>query len=374
MSGIEVIPVRTAAELDRFIGLPARLYRGDRYFVPPLHLERKDALSPRKNPYFQHAEAQFFLAVRSGRDVGRISAQVDRLVADPQAGHFGLLAAEDDADVFAALFGAAEAWLRERGRRRVLGPFSLSINEESGLLVEGFGTPPMVFMAHDPAYAGARVEALGYAKAKDTIAYLYNVEHELPRAARALIGERKPKGLTVRGLDVRRYDAEFDTITAIFNDAWSRNWGFIPFTEAEIRHMARSLKPVIDPKWVAIAELDGEAVGFGILLPNLNEAIADFGGRLLPFNWIRLLARLKRGTRSARVPLMGVRRRCTGGLMGGLITFVIVDRLREGARARGVERIELSWILEDNLPMRRIIESLGADPYKTYRLYEKVLA
>ncbi len=306
--------------------------------------------------------------------MGRISAQVDRLASDPEAGHFGLVAAEDDAEVFAALFGAAEAWLRERGRRRALGPFSLSINEESGLLIDGFDSPPMLFMAHDPAYAAARIEALGYAKAKDTIAYLYRVENELPRAARALIGERKPAALSVRNLDLRRYDAEFDMITAIFNDAWSGNWGFIPFTEAEIRHMAKSLKPVIDPKWVAIAEMDGEPIGFGILLPNLNEAIADFGGRLLPFNWIKLLLRLKRGTRTARVPLMGVRRSHHGGLMGGLVTFAIVDRLREGALARGVERIELSWILEDNLPMRRVIESLGALPYKTYRLYEKVLA
>ncbi len=372
MSAVEVLAVRTPAELDRFIRLPARLYGNDPSFIPPLLLERKESLSPRKNPYFQHAEAQFFLATRGGRDVGRISAQVDRLARDAE-GHFGLIAAEDDAQVFAALFEAAEGWLRARGCTRVVGPFNLSINEESGLLVDGFDTPPMLLMAHDPRYAGPRIETCGYAKAKDTLAYLYDVEQGLPRSALRLIDERRPARLTVRNLDARQYLEEFDRITAIFNDAWSGNWGFIPFTEAEIRHMAKSMKPLVHPELVAIAELDRKPIGFGVLLPNLNEAIADFDGRLMPFNWLKLLLRLKR-TRTGRVPLMGIRRSHNGGVMGGLIAFLIIDRLREGARRRGMQKVELSWILEDNWPMRRVIESLGAAPYKTYRLYEKVIA
>jgi hypothetical protein len=256
----------------------------------------------------------------------------------------------------------------------VLGPFSLSINEETGLLIDGFETPPMIFMAHDPRYAAARVEQQGYTKAKDVIAYLYDVRHDLPPAARRLIDRRKPASVTVRTLDLRRYDAEFDTVTAIFNDAWSQNWSFVPFTAAEIRHMAKSLKPLIDPRCVAIVEMNGEAIGFGIALPNLNEAIADFRGRLLPFNWIRLLLRLKRGTRTGRVPLMGVRRSFSGGLLGGLVPFLVIDELRKGVRACGMEKIELSWILEDNRPMRHIIEALGSEAYKTYRVYGKALA
>ena len=373
MSAISVIPVTTSAELDRFIRLPQRLYRDDPAFVTPLHLERRQALSPRTNPYFQHAEAQLFLAQRAGRDVGRISAQVDRL-ARAGDGHFGLVAAEDEAGIFDALFAAAETWLRQRGRTRALGPFNLSINEESGLLVEGFDTPPMMLMAHDPPYAGMRLEAAGYVKAKDTLAYLYDVEHDLPQAARRLVDTRKPEGLTVRGIEMRRYLAEFDVITEIFNVAWAANWGFIPFTEAEIRHMAKELKPLIEPSCVAVAELAGRPIGFGVLLPNLNEAIAGFEGRLLPFNWLKLLLRLKRGTRTARVPLMGIRPEHQGGVLGGLIAFQIIDRLRNAARARGVRQVELSWILEDNLPMRRVIESLGALCYKRYRLYEKALA
>jgi hypothetical protein len=285
-----------------------------------------------------------------------------------------MLAAVNDARVISALLASAEDWLRQRGRSRVTGPFSLSINEETGLLVDGFDSPPMMFMAHDPRYLGSRVEEQGYSKAKDTIAYLYDMDHELPHAARRLIDRRKPAAMTVRPLDMSRYDAEFETISAIFNDAWSENWGFVAFTASEIVHMAKSLKPLINPDCVAIVEMHGEPIGFGILLPNLNEAIADFQGKLLPFNWIRLLWRLKRGTRTARVPLMGVRRSFSGGLLGGLVPFLIIDNMRNGGRARGVRQVELSWILEDNRPMRHIIESLGAIPYKTYRVYEKSLA
>lgn len=371
---IDIIPVRAAAELDRFITLPSRLYANDPAYVAPLVLERQEALSPKKNPYFEHAEAQFWLAQRGGRDVGRISAQVDRLVTDPEVGHFGMIAAEDDGEVYAALFDAAESWLRARGKRHILGPFNLSINEETGLLVDGFDTPPVMLMGHDPRYSAARIEALGYGKAKDLIAYMYDIDHELPRAARRKIDSRTAQSLTVRQLDKSRYIEEFDTVTAIFNDAWSQNWGFIAFTPVEIAHMAKSLKMLIDPTCVAIVEMNGEAVGFGIALPNLNELIADFNGRLLPFNWLKLLWRLRRGARTARVPLMGIRRSFSGSMAGGLAPFLVIDALRKGLQAKGVRQVELSWILEDNKPMRHVIEALGALPYKTYRVYDKRLA
>ena len=374
MTTLDIVPVRTPAELDRFIQLPSKIHARDPHFVQPLMMERREAFSPRKNPYFAHAETQFWLARKDGRDVGRISAQIDKLVKDPAVGHFGMICAEDDAEVFAALFKTAEEWLAARGKTKVLGPFNLSINEETGLLIDGFDTPPMMLMGHDARYVGARVEAQGYAKAKDMIAYLYDIEHEMPAAARRMIGPRKPSALTVRNLDTQRYLEEFDTVTAIFNDAWSQNWGFIPFTEAEIAHMAKSLKMFIDPKCVAIVELNGKAVGFGIALPNLNEMIADFGGKLFPFNWAKLMLRLKRGTKTARVPLMGISRSISGELAGAIAPFLAIDTMRQGLRAKGVKQVELSWILEDNRPMRHIIESLGAAPYKTYRVYEKTLA
>ena len=375
MSGVEIIAVRTPAEMDRFIRLPSALYAADPNFVPPLLLEREEALSPKKNPYFQHAEAKFWLARRNGRDVGRISAQIDRLVKDPEIGHFGMIVAEDRPEVFAALFAAAEGWLRERGKKRVLGPFNLSINEESGLLVDGFDTPPMLLMGHDARHIAGRIEALGYAKAKDLIAYIQNTDEGLlPAAPRRFADKRMPKNMTLRTLDVKRYREEFDTVTDIFNDAWSQNWGFIAFTEAEIAHMAKSLKPLIKPEYVALVEVDGRAIGFGIALPNLNELIADFDGRLLPFNWLKLLLRLKRGPKTARVPLMGIRRTYSGGLIGGLAPFLIVDALRKALCKNGVREAEMSWILEDNRPMRHMIESLGARAYKTYRVYEKRIA
>lgn len=374
MTTITIVPVRTAPELKRFIRLPAALYAADPHFVPPLEQERLDALRPGRNPYFEHAEAQYFLAVRDGRDVGRISAQVDRLVEDTSLGFFGLIAAEDDPGVFAALFAAAEGWLRERGRTRVRGPFSLSINEETGLLVDGFDTPPMIFMAHDPRYAATRIEQQGYAKVKDVIAYLHDVVRGFPEPVMRLVRRAEAGGVRIRHIDMARIEEEFRLVMAIFNDAWSGNWGFVPFTDHELTHMAKGLKPLLDPTWTAIAEYEGKPVAFAILLPNLNEPIRDFGGKLLPFNWLKLILRLKRGVRSGRVPLMGVRRSFAGGLVGGMVPLLLIHSLQKNARPKGMERAELSWILEDNRPMRRMIEALDATAYKTYRVYEKQLS
>ena len=366
-----IVPVRSAAELKRFIRVPARLYAGDPHFVPQLEMERSDALTAR-NPYFEHAEAQYFLAVRDGRDVGRISAQIDQLVTDKTLGQFGLIVAEDNPDTFRALFAAAEGWLRERGRMRVQGPFNLTINEETGLLIDGFNTPPMVFMSHDPPFTGARIEEQGYGKAKDLFAYHYSVDKGLPATLMRMIERYKPKGMTVRPLDLKNYDKEFDLVIDIFNDAWSQNWGFVPFTEAELKHTAKGLKPLLDPGLTAIVEMNGVPVAFGITLPNLNEIIRDFKGKLFPFNWIKLLLRLKRA-KTARCLLMGVRRNFNAGLATGLVPVLLIKCMREGALQRSIKHVELSWILEDNRPMRRIIEAMGSEHYKTYRVYEKTL-
>lgn len=373
---VEIVPVHSADEMRRFIRLPARLHAADPHFVPPLELERAEAFSPKKNPFFAHAEVQFWLAVRDGADVGRISAQIDRLspmLREEGAGHFGLIDAVDDAAVFAALFETAEAWLRERGCRRALGPFNLSINEETGLLVEGFDTPPMLMMGHDQPYVGTRIEALGYAGVKDLIAYLLESAKAPPAGLQRILAQ-PPKNLRVRPLDTRRYREDINTITAIFNDAWSQNWGFVPYTEAEVEHLAKALKPLLDPKLVPIAELDGEPVAFGVLLPNLNEAIRDFGGRLLPFNWAKLLWRLKvRGVKTGRVPLMGVRRSLAADFTARAVPFFVIEAMRRRCLELGIAEVELSWILENNAPMRRLLEMIGSRAYKTYRVYGKTL-
>ncbi|ODT89607.1 dATP pyrophosphohydrolase [Phenylobacterium sp. SCN 70-31] len=377
MGDVVVTPVAGKSELDRFIRLGARIGAADPNYVAPLLFERHEALSPKGNPFFQHADVQFWLACRDGRDVGRISAQIDRL--NPQTrdgiGHFGMIAAEDDPQVFAALFAAAEAWLKDRGCRTALGPVNLSTNEEVGLLVEGRDTPPMFMMGHDAPYAGARIEGQGYAKAKDIHAYVCSVADDLPGPILRRVRKAPAEGVRLRTLEMKRLDEEVRTLTGILNDAWSGNWGFTPTTEAETQALASNLRLLIDPRLAWFAEIDGEAAGFMILLPNINEAIADLDGKLFPLGWAKLLWRLKvKGPKTGRVPLMGVKRKFASTLRGQLLPFQLIDAVAQAARKLGYERYELSWVLEDNLPMRRICDAGGARIYKTYRVYEKALS
>ncbi|MCW0210951.1 MAG: dATP pyrophosphohydrolase [Achromobacter sp.] len=371
-TGVEIEPVAGRAAMERFIRLPFALHRDDPLWVPPLLMERRAALSPKHNPFFRHADAAFWIARRQGRDVGRISAQIDRL-GEAGTGHFGLLAAEDDADIVATLTETAEEWLRARGAERVLGPFNLSINEETGLLVDGFDTPPMMMMGHDRPHLGPLLERAGYAKAKDVLAYVTE-DPELPAGIKAILDRPLPPNIRIRRLRMAEYRSEVGTLTDIFNDAWSGNWGFIPLTPDEVDHMARQMKPLIDERLVWFAEVDGEPAAFAVCLPNLNEAIRDLDGRMLPLGWAKLLWRLKvSGLRSARVPLMGVRRKHAGSLTGSLLAFLIMAAIRREAAALGLRRIEMSWVLEDNRPMRRIAEAVGSRAYKTYRIYGKAL-
>lgn len=377
LGAVQIIPVRTKAELDRFIRLAMRIGASEPNYVPPLILERQESLTAKSNPFFEHADVQFWLATRDGRDVGRISAQIDHL--NPQTkdgyGNFGMIAAEDDPEVFAALFAAAEAWLRDKGCRAALGPVNLSTNEEVGLLVEGHETPPMFMMGHDVGHIGPAIEAQGYARAKDLHAYVCSMADDLPAPILRRIRKGLPDGVTLRTVDMKRFDAEVRTLTAILNDAWAGNWGFTPTTEAETKALANNLKLLIDPRLTWFADIDGEPAGFMVLLPNLNEAIADLKGKLLPFGWAKLLWRLKvRGVKTGRVPLMGVKRKFATTRRGQLLPFLLIDATAQAARKLGYERYELSWVLEDNLPMRRICDAGGARVYKTYRLYEKALA
>jgi hypothetical protein len=377
VGGVTIVPVSSKAELDRFIRVPMGLGAGDPNYVAPLMLERQEALSLKGNPFFEHADVQFWLAVKGGRDVGRISAQIDHL--NPQTaegvGHFGMVAAEDDAEVFAALFAAAEAWLKAKACKVAIGPVNLSTNEEVGLLVEGDDTPPMFMMGHDARHTGGRIEGQGYARAKDIYAYVCSVADDLPGPILRRIRKGPPEGVTLRTLEMKRLGEEVQTLTGILNDAWAGNWGFTPTTAAETQALATNLKLLIDPRLAWFAEIDGEPAGFMILLPNINEAIADLKGKLLPFGWAKLLWRLKvKGPKTGRVPLMGVKRKFAHTLRGQLLPFQLIDAVAQSARRLGYERYELSWVLEDNLAMRRICDAGGAKVYKTYRLYEKALA
>ncbi len=374
---VEIIPVTDKAMLRRFIRVPFAVHRNDRAWIAPLLIEREQAFSPKHNEFLRRAEVRFWLARRAGRDVGRISAQIDPLargVGNDPVGHFGCLSASDDPEVFAALLETAESFLRSRGVKRAYGPFTLSINEETGLLVEGFDTPPMLLMGHDPPYAAARLEALGYRKEKDVYAYLLDMQAPLSRSARGMLERPLASSVRLRRLDFSDYKNEIRRMVDIFNDAWSGNWGFVPLTETETDEMAQRMRILLDERLVWFAEADGEAVGFIVVLPNVNEAARDLSGRLLPFGWAKLLWRLKvRGVKSGRVPLMGVRRRLAGTVLGSAIPLQLIGAVLPANAAFGFRWIELSWILEDNLPMRRILERLGAQAYKTYRVYGKHL-
>jgi hypothetical protein len=370
---IEIRPVASKREMRRFIDLGPELQRGDPHYVAPLRLEREQALSPRHNPFFAHADVRFLLAWADGRPIGRVSAQRDRRL--PATGHFGLLAAPDDPAAVAALLAAAEAWLATLGARRVEGPFDLNINEEIGLLVDGFRTPPMLLMPHNQPFLPALVEACGYARLKDVYAYLFDARRDTPRWADRLIGRQARAGVVLRPLDWKRFDADLAAVVDIFNDAWSENWGFMPLDRADLEALAKSMRPLIRRELVQIVEVDGEPAAFGIGLPNLNEAIRDLDGRLLPFGWAKLLWRLKvTGVSTSRVPLMGVRKRFGGTPLGAALTLMVMNQLGRESVKLGMPRIEMSWILEDNTSMRHLCESMTGPPYKTYRIYGKDLA
>jgi hypothetical protein len=372
---LSVVPIVGRRGIDDFLRAPFDLYRDDPHWVPPLFFERRDALAP-KHPFFLHAEWQPFVAYQDGRAIGRISAQIDRLYEQrygERVGYFGMIEAPDDAAVFAALLGAAEAWLRSRGATRAVGPFNLSVNQELGILVEGFDTPPYFMMPHSRPYYGAALEAQGYAGVQDLLAYLIDPVFDTPAVMKGLL-RRLESRVRLRTLQRKRLDDDLEILRDIFNDAWSQNWGFVPFTREEFNAIGREMLLLIPDDFIQIAEVDGVPAAFIVLLPNLNEVIADLGGRLLPFGWARLVWRLKvRFPRTGRVPLMGVRRAHHHTRLGPGLAFLVIDAARSAARRTGLQEVELSWILDDNRGMRNIIETIGGRVSKRYRMYEKPL-
>jgi hypothetical protein len=370
--------VEGAADTKAFVDIAYTLNRSEPNWVPPLKTEVHGLIDPRTNPWFEHAEVRLFLAERDGEVVGRISAQVDQLVQQHMGegtGQWGMLEAADE-ETAAALIHRAESWLRGRDMTRALGPFSLSIWDEPGLLVQGHDHPPMVMMGHNaPAYEGW-VEASGYRGVKDLFTYELDVTQSFPPIVQRIVkaGAANPR-IRIREADKSRFEAEAALLLGIFNDAWSENWGFIPLTEAEIAYAGRKLKPIVLEDIILIAEYDGEPVAFMMGLPDVNEFIRDLGGSLFPFGWAKLLWRLKRmRPKGGRVPLMGVIKRLHASRLASQLVFMMVDRIREsGTRNYGISRAEIGWILEDNGPMVSIAEAIGARKNRVYRLYEKQL-
>lgn len=343
---VEIVQVADKATMGRFIRVPFLVHKNDKMWVPPLISEREEAFDPAKNELVRRSEVRFWIARRDGRDVGRISAQIDPLAqkegTDP-TGQFGALSAIDDPEVFAALFKTAEEFLISRGVRHVQGPFTLSINEETGLLVEGFDTPPMMMMGHDPVYEAAHIEAAGYKGEGDVFAYLLDMDLPLSRSAQNMLNRPLASSVTMRKLNLKDYNNEIRRIVDIFNDAWSGNDGFVPMTEAETDELATRIKLLLDERLVWFAEMNGEPVAFIVTLPNINEAIRDLNGKMFPFGVVKLLWRLKvKGLKSARVPLMGVRRKLAGTVIGSALPLQLIGAIWPGVKKLGFRWVELS--------------------------------
>ena len=372
---IAVHPVTNRHELRKFIDVPWLVYKNDPMWVPPLRLERRWHFS-KSNPFFKHGEWQAWIAYRNNQPVGRISAQIDQLhrqIYGADTGHFGLLESVDDKEVFAALMQTAEKWLAERGTKYVSGPFNFSINQECGVLVSGFDTPPMVMMPHSPKWYGKLLEEQGYYPLKDLLAYLMKLDMEVPKVMRILV-DKFSKRVHTRVLRRNQLKVEMEILRDIFNDAWSNNWGFVPFTEEEFSELGSTFRFLLKDEYIQIVEVDGIPAAFMVALPNLNEIFAKLNGSLFPFGWYQLVKQLKfGGIRTGRIPLMGVRKKFQNTPLGATLAFMMLDEPRKIGLSRGFREIEVSWILEDNKPMRGMIEKAGIQEYKRYRIFGKTL-
>jgi hypothetical protein len=380
---VTVTPVTTKGDRKAFIDLAYRLNAHDPHWVPPLRPDVVELLNPAKNPFFEHAEVQLFLARRAGQVVGRISAHFDELAwtlppeqgMGPGTGTWGMFEAEDEA-VAGALIAVAEDWLRAKGMNRVLAPLSLSIWDEPGLLVKGFDHDPVIMMGHNsPRYQGW-IEACGYAHAKTLLTYDLQVDKGFPPLVNRIVesGEKNPR-IRIRQADKKRFREEAELVFRILNDAWSRNWGFVPITQREIDYVSKKMKPIIREDMLLFAEVDGEPVAFMLTFPDMNRVIKPFQGKLFPFNFIKLLRWANNPLSDRmRVPLMGVVRRLQASRLASQLAFMMIEYIRRSAVGElGAKTAEIGWILDDNQGMRAIADAIDSKVNREYFIYEKPL-
>lgn len=378
-----ISPVSGKADLKAFVDLQWRIYANDPAWVAPLKHEVYELLSPGKNPWHEHGEAQYFLARRNGEVVGRISAHIDHLALTmpveqgmgPGTGNWGLMEAMDEPTAH-ALIATAEEWLRARGMTRVLGPLSISIWEEPGLLTKGHDHSPTVMMGHHkPEYEGWIVSA-GYKPAKELRTYELDITQDFPPLIQRIVqsGEKNPR-INIRKVDKSRFDEEAAIILNILNDAWGDNWGFVPITDSEIAHTGKKLKPIVFEDLIRIAEVEGKPVAFMMTLPDLNEAIKPLNGSLFPFGWIKLLRWLRKPqVRTMRVPLMGVVKELQASRLASQLAFMMIEYIRRDAvKHYGASRGEIGWVLDDNQGMNAIAEAIDSHVNKVYIIYDKAL-
>lgn len=374
---VEIRKHELGKDVSDFIRAAHVVHAGDPCFVPPLDFMIREQLNPKKNPFFEHATGVLFTAWKDGKLAGRVSAQIDQEHLkryNDLTGFFGFFDTVEDAGVAQALIDAAAQWLREQGMKRMRGPLSLSINEEVGLLVEGFDMPPMIMMPHSRPYQGALAEACGLQKATDVLAWRYTVGDLPPRAQAAWEQILALPEVKLRTADPKNLAAELKLMLEIQDDAWRDNWGHVSLTPREAQYAVDSLKLLIDFRMAVLAEIDGKPAGMCIVLPNLNEAIRDLDGKLFPFGWAKALYRLKvSGLKSGRLCLLGIKKEYRGVKRYGALSLALISQIAKNGRECGYEWGELSWTLEDNVAVNLQIKVFRGEKYKRYRVYEKML-
>jgi hypothetical protein len=378
MGSVTIRPVRSRRELKGFVKVPFRLHRAHPQWVAPLVFERMEFLSAEKNPYFEHAEVQLFVAERDGEPVGRISAQIDHRWDEFQGGSdamFGFFETSEDPEVAKALIDAATEFAVSKGRSRLLGPMDFTTNDEIGILIEGYERRPMILEPWHPPYYRELIEAEGFAKTMDVLMWelqfgdLKEGEEFDPAIHAAAKKALEDEGITIRNMRKRNMAAEVRRFMDVYNEAWGDNWGFVPITDAEVEFQAKNLKQVINEDWTFMAEKDGEVVGAALTLPDINQVMARLNGKLLPFGWLKFL--LGKGkVDQLRVFALGVKHeyRHTGVAAG-----LYLRHLEEAAKPGAIGGGEMGWILETNKPMNRAMEGMGGKVVKRYRLYERAL-
>ncbi|MDQ4419152.1 N-acetyltransferase [Sphingobium sp. DEHP117] len=378
-----ISPVSGKADLKAFVDFAWEVYGQDPNWVPPLKKEVYGIILDSRNPFFEHAEAQFFLARRGGNVTGRISAHFDKLALTmppeqgmgPGTGNWGFFDALDE-ESGKALIATAEGWLRAKGMTRVVAPMSLSIWEEPGLLTQGFDHPPTVMMGHHRPEYQPWVEGVDYKPVKELRTYELDITTDFPPLIQRIVqsGEKNDR-IRIRRVDKSKFYEEAAIILSILNDAWGDNWGFVPITDKEVAHFGKQLKPIVFEDLIRVAELDGEPVAFMMTLPDLNEGIRGFNGSLLPFNWAKLLWWLRRPqVRTMRVPLMGVVKRLQASRLASQLAFMMIEYIRRDAVSKfGATRGEIGWVLDDNQGMNAIAEAINSTINKVYTVYEKDL-
>ena len=376
MARPDVTRVASKKERDAFIKFPWRIYRDDPAWVPPLIIERKEFLNREKHPFYRHGDAELFLARRNGEIVGRIMASDDpnyNALHGTNVGCFGMFESIDDVTVAGALFDVASEWLRQKGRNEVMGPIDYSTNYLCALLIDGFEHPPMILTSHNPPYYERLIEECGFAKAKDWYAWWIGDPERASKRLRRLAANLKGREpAKIRPIDLKNIGPEAERIRIIYNEAWEKNWGFVPFTEKEFAYMTKELKPLVDPKIVQIAEVDGVPAGFILCVPDINVAIRHANGRLTTFGIPIGLAKLlfhKRRIKTARLVALGVVPRYR---RHGVAELLVLQIIEEGMWKQGLVG-ECSLVLEDNVMMNRFLEAIGCERYKTYRIYSRAI-